>query len=153
TSLPGGTALPPDEYGPAVSASYPLGYYVEDYEYVAGLGDLDDANGRTVVTPEYPSGTYAYVATIDSTGASAYPYALGPIYHGVVAADTSSPNGHVSIPSPVTTYPAGTNGVMDLGPGGGVFPAVPNPFHRSTTIAWEPPRAAHVVVTIHDLAG
>jgi hypothetical protein len=45
----------------------PLGEYdgtfVEDYEYVAGLGDLDECNGREGVTPEYPDGTYYYVVT------------------------------------------------------------------------------------------
>ncbi|MBI1352158.1 MAG: YHYH protein [Actinomycetales bacterium] len=39
------------------------GDYLEDYEYVAGLGDLDAANGRYQVTPEYPRGTYAYILT------------------------------------------------------------------------------------------
>ena len=33
------------------------GLFVEDYEYVAGSGDLDECNGRTGVTPEYPDGT------------------------------------------------------------------------------------------------
>jgi len=41
------------------------GQYTQDYEYVAGLGDLDEANGRTGVTPEYPQGTYYYVVTAD----------------------------------------------------------------------------------------
>ena len=39
------------------------GTFVQDYEYVAGLGDLDQANGRTGITPEYPEGTYYYVIT------------------------------------------------------------------------------------------
>ncbi len=39
------------------------GTYIEDYEFVAGLGDLDEANGRLTVTPEFPSGTYAYFFT------------------------------------------------------------------------------------------
>jgi hypothetical protein len=44
------------------------GTYVQDYEYVAGLGDLDDANGRFGVTAEFPDGTYYYMITED------YPY-------------------------------------------------------------------------------
>jgi hypothetical protein len=44
------------------------GTYVQDYEYVAGLGDLDACNGREGVTPEYPKGTYYYVIT------AAYPF-------------------------------------------------------------------------------
>ena len=51
---PGGTAGPGGAYD---------GTYTADYEYVHGLGDLDEANGRTGVTPEYPQGTYYYVAT------------------------------------------------------------------------------------------
>jgi hypothetical protein len=39
------------------------GMFIRDYEYVHGLGDLDTCNGRTGVTPEYPSGTYHYVIT------------------------------------------------------------------------------------------
>jgi hypothetical protein len=39
------------------------GTYFADWEYVAGLGDLDDFNGRTGVTPDYPDGTYYYVLT------------------------------------------------------------------------------------------
>ncbi len=39
------------------------GIYSNDYEYVSGLGTLDEANGRTGVTPEFPSGTYYYVIT------------------------------------------------------------------------------------------
>ncbi|MEL6143299.1 MAG: YHYH protein, partial [Bacteroidota bacterium] len=39
------------------------GAYSADYEYISGLGTLDEANGRTGVTPEYPAGTYYYVLT------------------------------------------------------------------------------------------
>ncbi len=39
------------------------GTYVADYEYVAGLGDLDECGGRECVTPEFPAGTYAYFLT------------------------------------------------------------------------------------------
>jgi len=39
------------------------GTFVEDYEYVAGAGDLDASNGTTVRTAEYPDGTYAYFLT------------------------------------------------------------------------------------------
>jgi hypothetical protein len=41
------------------------GTFVEDFEFVAGLGDLDEANGRVAVTPEFPGGTYHYVLTAD----------------------------------------------------------------------------------------
>ena len=39
------------------------GTFVNDWEYVAGLGDLDECNGRFGVTPEFPEGTYYYVVT------------------------------------------------------------------------------------------
>lgn len=44
------------------------GQFVQDYEFVNGLGDLDECNGRTAVTAEYPKGTYLYVITDN------YPY-------------------------------------------------------------------------------
>lgn len=46
----------------------PMGTFTQDYEYVAGLGDLDECNGRTGVTPEFPAGIYHYYITDD------YPY-------------------------------------------------------------------------------
>jgi len=52
----------PDAGRPATSA-VPMGTFTQDYEYVAGLGDLDECNGRTGVTPEFPQGIYHYVIT------------------------------------------------------------------------------------------
>lgn len=40
------------------------GSFIEDYEFVAGLGELDGCNGRFGVTPEYPEGIYYYVLTV-----------------------------------------------------------------------------------------
>ena len=57
----------PNAGRPAVSL-YPMGTFAQDYEYVAGLGDLDECNGRTGVTPEFPAGIYHYVITAN------YPY-------------------------------------------------------------------------------
>jgi len=53
---PGGDNAPSGKYD---------GTYIQDFEYVEGLGDLDECNGRTGVTPEYPDGTYYYVLTED----------------------------------------------------------------------------------------
>jgi len=39
------------------------GSFQQDYEFVAGLGDLDAFNGRSGPTPEFPKGTYYYVLT------------------------------------------------------------------------------------------
>ncbi|MES2298802.1 MAG: YHYH protein [Pseudomonadota bacterium] len=50
------------------TATVPMGTFTQDYEYVAGLGDLDQCNGRTGVTPEFPAGIYHYYIT------DSYPY-------------------------------------------------------------------------------
>ncbi|MFK7971004.1 MAG: YHYH protein [Bacteroidia bacterium] len=72
--------------GPAVSITYPLGTYKEDYEFITGSGDLDEYNGRFSITPEYPSGTYAYYTTVDSNWNSQFPYIIGPdAYYGIVS--------------------------------------------------------------------
>ena len=39
------------------------GSFNSDFEYNKSFGDLDEHNGRTGVTPEYPKGTYYYVLT------------------------------------------------------------------------------------------
>ncbi|MBI1370136.1 MAG: YHYH protein [Planctomycetes bacterium] len=51
---PGGDKAPGGAYD---------GTYVQDFEYVKGLGDLDECNGRVGVTPEYPKGIYHYYLT------------------------------------------------------------------------------------------
>jgi hypothetical protein len=55
------------------------GTYTEDFEFIDGLGDLDVANGRFAVTPEYPQGAYHYVLT------SAFPF-VPRYFAGAVAA-------------------------------------------------------------------
>lgn len=39
------------------------GRFTQDWEFAAGSGDLDEHNGRTGITPEYPKGTYYYCIT------------------------------------------------------------------------------------------
>ncbi|CAN5257522.1 hypothetical protein BH11PLA2_BH11PLA2_11150 [soil metagenome] len=93
-------ALTAANYGPAVNATYPLGTFIEDYEYVAGLGMLDMYNTRFTKTPEYPNGTVAYFTTLDPVdGHEAFPYSVGRQYYGVT-------NGSVvtSITETVTPY-------------------------------------------------
>jgi hypothetical protein len=84
--LPDGTPLTPEQYGPDVSSTDPLGTFAEDYEYVAGSGDLDEFNGRFTKTPEYPNGTYAYFLTTNEDGRLAFPYLIGPRFYGHVQA-------------------------------------------------------------------
>ena len=121
--------LAANEYGPSVSAAYPLGRYVEDNEYLGDLGrtfgvdfDLDEYNVRFCVTPEFPNGTNAYFVTLTSTGAPAFPYNLGRSFFG-----NPTGNAVASITEPVTTNfvgganselrmktPAKTNSVVTL---------------------------------------
>ena len=42
------------------------GTFNEDYEFVAGLGALDECNGAMTVSAAFPSGTSAYFLTDDS---------------------------------------------------------------------------------------
>jgi len=41
------------------------GTFTQDYEYVPGLGDLDECNAAMTVTDDFPNGTYAYFLTND----------------------------------------------------------------------------------------
>ena len=86
--------------GPLPISTYPLGDCVDDYVYTAGAGDLDAHNGRYCYTPDYPTGTYAYFVTIDSTLKPVYPFVLGPTYYGVVG----STNTHITPSGTDTTY-------------------------------------------------
>jgi YHYH protein/Fibronectin type III domain len=52
----------PDTNRPATTL-FPMGTFQQDYQYVVGSGDLDECNGRTGVTPEFPGGIYHYYAT------------------------------------------------------------------------------------------
>ncbi len=154
-TLPDSTVLQPPQYGPDVSATYPLGIYVEDFEYVSGLGSLDQYNGRPSVTPEYPSGIYAYFVTINSNGSSAYPYAIGPQYNGIVVMENITTGGHVTVTEPVTVYNPSTD-IAELN----VIPDhfalqqnYPNPFNPTTTIRYQLPAAAHSSLKVFDVLG
>ena len=105
STLPDGSTSVPA--GPAINATFPLGTYWEDYEYVAGLGTLDEFNGRYCVTPEYPGGTYAYFITTDGAGDPIFPYIIGLEYYGQVNAnEIGGASGNITIPSGVSCDPA-----------------------------------------------
>jgi hypothetical protein len=55
-------ARPAQEGGPGGNYD---GRFTQDFEYVKDSGDLDDCNGRSGVTPEFPDGTYYYCITGD----------------------------------------------------------------------------------------
>jgi YHYH protein len=91
--------------GPAVSAAYALGHYIEDFDYLGDRGytlgtdfDLNEQNVRWCVTPEYPSGTWAYFTTINADGTPAYPYTTGRQYYG------SPTGGNTTISETVTAW-------------------------------------------------
>ena len=91
------TTLAANQYGPAVNATYLLGHYIEDFDYRGDLGqtlgvdfDLNEQNVRFCVTPDYPSGTWAYFTTINADGTPAYPYTTGRQYYGAVTGGASS---------------------------------------------------------------
>lgn len=83
------TTLTAAQSGPSVNATYILGRYIEDYDYLGDLGrtqgvdfDLDQHNGRYGVTPEFPGGTYAYFVTIAADGTPTFPYMIGRQFYG-----------------------------------------------------------------------
>lgn len=119
--------LQTSETGPNVSATYPLGHYIEDFAYLGDCGktfgkdfDLDELNGRWCVTPEFPQGTFAYFTTIDANGTPVYPYNMGRSYHGY-------PNGRLvtGIHEAVTTnFVAQSNTIMKTD------------VNKTTTLTW-----------------
>jgi len=124
TTYADGTSVTP---GPAVSATYPLGLFREDYQYTAPTSSqpdyLDDHNGRFCVTPEYPAGTYAYFCTVDANHNSYYPYVVGPTFYGNKTAVKVT-----SITEPVTVYtPSVTTSFTTMSEGGLEIIAFPNP--------------------------
>ena len=148
TTLPNGSTAP--SAGPAVNAARPLGYYIEDFEYVAGRGDLDAHNGRFGVTPEYPQGTYAYFVTINQLYEGAYPYTPGPTYYGVVPAGATGPqSGHVVVNEPVTTYVVTSAFVA----AGLQITAYPNPVVNTLTVAPEGGLANDLRATLFNTLG
>jgi hypothetical protein len=138
--------------GPAVSATYPLGYFREDYQYnpttTLTPDYLDSHNGRFCVTPEYPAGTYCYFATVKSNWNSAYPYVVGPTFYGTkVAAKVTS------ITESVTTYtPASTglskNGLDDLS-----VAVYPNPASDFIVVQLNILNKENVLVEMFDMQG
>ena len=90
--------------GPAVSTTYALGHYIEDFDYLGDRGytlgvnfDLNEQNVRWCVTPEYPFGTWAYFTPINADGTPNYPYTTGRQYYG------SPSGGSTTISETVTT--------------------------------------------------
>ena len=153
TTLPNGTVLPTNQWGPAVSTTYPLGCFVEDYELASSGTDLDVHNGRISVTPEYPAGTYAYFITIDSLGNPVYPYFAGPTYYGEIVAGNTPPGGHITITEPVTQYV--TTGIENNNEAVnfGLYQNYPNPFNSETNIKIDIKKSAVTTLKVYDISG
>jgi hypothetical protein len=90
--------------GPTI-AQVSQGSYVEDYVYSAGLGTLDQYNGRFEMNSDYPQGTYAYHVALNAAGTAVYPYIIGPSYYGVVQTANLG-MGTITVPGDVTYYVA-----------------------------------------------
>jgi hypothetical protein len=135
TTLPDASpAVPP---GPSNFTMFPLGTYIEDYEYVNGLGELDEYNGRICVTPEYPApnGTYAYFISTDGNGGPAFPYLVGLEYYGEVSPTDIGPQaGHANVPGGVT---CGTSLAIQERPEEVEIIVFPNPVNDRVTIKLE----------------
>lgn len=126
----------PTQTGPAVSTTYPLGTYCEDYEWsAANGGDLDKYNGRFCITPEYPSGTYAYFVTMDASGTPEFPYYIGIEYYGVPdAADLVATGGtatNLSMPTSGSSCQSGSLNENEM-----KFEIYPNPASDALTVLY-----------------
>lgn len=149
STLPGGA--PASSNGPAISSTYPLGAFIQDHEFITGTGDLDRHNGRFCKTPEYPSGTYAYFVTIDSTGTPVYPYTVGDTYYGVVQSGNTGPgSGHNTITESTTLY-TGSTGVS--GQARIQFEILPNPVQDYLYIYIDPSSINNVSCSIVNSQG
>jgi len=136
--------------GPAVSTTYPLGYFREDYQYTAPTASdyLDEHNGRFCITPEYPNGIYCYFATVDENWNSAYPYAVGPTFYGVKNATKVT-----SITESVSTYtpaPLGiaTNAISNL-----QINIFPNPASDLLVIQIGKAMQNNINIALYDITG
>lgn len=152
TTLPNGTQLSVNQYGPSL-AEYPLGAYVQDYEYVQGLGDLDEHNGRFTVTPEYPNGIYAYFVSLDhaqdGTMEPVYPYVLGPTFYGTIQPGNLGPgSGRNTITEPTTVVASVRGADAPL-----LFAAYPNPVATDLHFIPVPAMTSNMTATLCDVLG
>jgi hypothetical protein len=148
TTSPTGTAV---SSGPAVSTTYPLGYFREDYEYVATSAAtpdfMDSHNGRFCVTPEYPQGIYCYFATVDKNWNSAYPYVVGPTFYGVKSATKVT-----TISETVSTY-VPTTAVSELEKQDLKVSIYPNPTNELIAIQLGTLSKGNMQVQLIDVTG
>ena len=82
----------------------PTGEFIEDYEYSSNSHGLDQYNGRYGPTPEFPNGTYYYVATINADQTPAYPYTVGPSFADTPVDVTTNATGTTTLDTGTATY-------------------------------------------------
>ncbi len=129
------TTLTAAQYGPAISTNYLIGHYIEDFDYRGDLGqtqttgstirdfDLNEQNARFCVTPEFPSGTWAYFVTLYADGTPLFPYTTGRQYYG------SPTGGPTTISETVTTqFIGGANTPVTI--------ATPSVSSPNVTLTW-----------------
>ena len=147
TTSPTGTTV---STGPAVSTSYPLGYFREDYQYNATSATtpdyLDDHNGRFCKTPEYPNGIYCYFATVDVNWNSAYPYVVGPTFYGVKNAVKVT-----SVTEPTTVY--GATAINNVLPNNFNVSIYPNPSNEFIAIQIAKGLQSNLDIALYDILG
>ncbi|MEM6269469.1 MAG: YHYH protein [Bacteroidota bacterium] len=124
----GGTSTNP----PPINTNYPVGCFIEDYEYSASSGDLDEHNGRFCITPDYPTGTYAYFITLDDTLGPAYPYMVGETYYGDKYWNGPQPS-TTSIPANAVQF-TGTATALTQIDRQGALEVFPNPTAGAATL-------------------
>ncbi len=136
------------EDGPAIDATYFLGYFREDYGFNASLKEdvLDEHNGRFCITPEYPKGTYAYFCTVDRDWNSAYPYAVGPYFYG-----NFERRNVTSVDAGTTIYTPKTNSVSVLN--NAKIIVFPNPASDLIAIQLGGLNRNNVQITLSDMNG
>jgi arylsulfatase A-like enzyme len=150
-ALDAGHAVTPN--GPPVSANQPLGWYLQDFDHLADLGqvqgttfDLDRHNGRWCVTPEFPGGTYAYFVTLDANNEPAFPYIIGRQYYGVKQGGNygaASTVGFTSVDTPnVTLFQGGALA--------GLQTAEPKKSNNEVTLTWSSVEGGRYVVEESD---
>lgn len=122
--------------GPAVSTTYPIARYMEDYAYLGDLTnsatgsnyqqgvdfDLNEYNARWCVTPEFPAGTYAYFVSIETNGTPKYPNNIGRAFFGSPAGSAQTSIAETVVTNfyggpnepPVLNPPAQNDGVVTL---------------------------------------
>ena len=141
--------------GPPVNSTYPLGNMCEDYVFTQGAGDLDVHNGRLCITPEYPSGIYAYFVTIDANLYPVYPFVIGATYYGTVqAGNTGQQGGNNTIPGSTTVYTGSTSAQLEENWNSTIISTVsPNPTSDFFYIELDPNSINNVKATLLNSKG